>query len=119
MAASGVALPPARRGRRLLSYSHERCHTGFREAIGAKRSDINKQFLIEAMMLTFIGGFIGILLGCLVSFGVTYLGILQASVSISSIILAFCVSAGIGIVFGYYPARRAGQLNPIDALRYE
>ena len=92
---------------------------GLRKAIGAKRSDINKQFLIEAMMLTFIGGFIGILLGCLVSFGVTYLGILQASVSISSIILAFCVSAGIGIVFGYYPARRAGQLNPIDALRYE
>ena len=92
---------------------------GLRKAIGAKRSDINKQFLIEAMMLTFIGGFIGILLGWLVSFGVTYLGILQASVSISSIILAFCVSAGIGIVFGYYPARRAGQLNPIDALRYE
>ncbi len=92
---------------------------GLRKAIGAKRSDINKQFLIEAMMLTFIGGFIGIVLGCLIAFGVTYFGILQASVSISSIILAFCVSAGIGIVFGYYPARRAAQLNPIDALRYE
>lgn len=92
---------------------------GLRKAIGAKKSDINKQFLIEAVMLTFIGGFIGIILGWLIAFGVTYFGILQASVSISSIILAFCVSAGIGIVFGYYPARRAAQLNPIDALRYE
>jgi len=92
---------------------------GLRKAIGAKKSDINKQFLVEAIMLTFIGGFIGIILGWLISFGVTYFGILQASVSLSSIILAFCVSAGIGIVFGYYPARRAAQLNPIDALRYE
>ena len=92
---------------------------GLRKAIGAKKSDINKQFLVEAIMLTFIGGTIGIILGWLISFGVTYLGILQASVSISSIILAFCVSTGIGIIFGYYPARRAAQLNPIDALRYE
>jgi putative ABC transport system permease protein len=92
---------------------------GLRKAIGAKKSDINKQFLVEAIMLTFIGGLIGVILGWLISFGVTYFGILQASVSISSIILAFCVSAGIGIVFGYYPARRAAQLNPIDALRYE
>ena len=92
---------------------------GLRKAIGAKKSDINKQFLVEAIMLTFIGGFMGIILGWLISFGVTYFGILQASVSVSSIILAFCVSAAIGIIFGYYPARRAAQLNPIDALRYE
>jgi putative ABC transport system permease protein len=92
---------------------------GLRKAIGAKKSDINKQFLVEAIMLTFTGGFIGIILGWLISFGVSYFGILQASVSVSSIILAFCVSAVIGIVFGYYPARRAAQLNPIDALRYE
>lgn len=92
---------------------------GLRKAIGAKKSDINKQFLIEAIMLTGIGGLIGVILGWLIAFGVTYLGILQASVSISSIILAFCVSAAIGIIFGYYPARRAAQLNPIDALRYE
>jgi len=92
---------------------------GLRKAIGAKRSDINKQFLIEAIMLTFIGGTIGVILGCLVAFGVKYLGILQTSVSLSSILLAFGVSAAIGIVFGYYPARRASQLSPIDALRYE
>ena len=92
---------------------------GLRKAIGAKKHDINKQFLVEAVMLTFIGGMIGVILGWLISFGVTYFGILQASVSISSIVLAFCVSAAIGIIFGYYPARRASQLNPIDALRYE
>jgi putative ABC transport system permease protein len=92
---------------------------GLRKAIGAKKSDINKQFLVEAVMLTFIGGVIGVILGWLISFGVSYLGILQSSVSISSIVLAFGVSAFIGIVFGYYPARRAAQLNPIDALRYE
>ena len=92
---------------------------GLRKAIGAKKSDINKQFLVEAILLTFIGGVIGVILGWLIAFGVTQLGILQASVSVSSIILAFCVSAGIGIIFGYYPARRAAQLSPIDALRYE
>jgi len=82
---------------------------GLRKAIGAKKSDINKQFLVEAILLTFIGGTIGVILGWLISFGVSVLGILQSSVSVSSIILAFCVSAGIGIVFGYYPARRAAQ----------
>ena len=92
---------------------------GLRKAIGAKKQDINKQFLIEATLLTFTGGLTGVILGWLISFGVTYLGIIQASVSISSIILAFCVSTAIGLVFGYYPARRAGRLNPIDALRYE
>ena len=92
---------------------------GLRKAIGAKRRDINLQFLIEAVALTFIGGFIGVILGWLVSFGVSYLGIVQTQVSVFSILLAFGVSTVIGIVFGYYPARRAAGLNPIDALRYE
>jgi putative ABC transport system permease protein len=92
---------------------------GLRKAIGAKRRDINLQFLTEAVILTFIGGFLGVILGWLVSFGMTHFGILETSVSLSSIMLAFGVSAGIGIVFGYYPARRAASLNPIEALRYE
>lgn len=92
---------------------------GLRKAIGAKKKDINKQFLVEAILLTFTGGFTGVVLGWLISFAVTYFNIMQASVSVSSIALAFCVSAGIGIVFGYYPARRAANLNPIDALRFE
>jgi putative ABC transport system permease protein len=70
-------------------------------------------------MLTFIGGGIGVILGWLISFAVTSLGILQAQVSLPSVLLAFGVSAVIGIVFGFYPAKRAASLNPIDALRYE
>lgn len=92
---------------------------GLRKAIGAKRKDINKQFLAEAIMLTFIGGTIGVILGWLISFAVSYFGIIQTKVSLSSVLLAFGVSAGIGIVFGYYPAKRAASLNPIEALRYE
>jgi len=92
---------------------------GLRKAIGAKRHDINLQFLSEAVMLTFIGGTIGVIIGCGISFAVSYFGILQAKVSLLSILLAFGVSAAIGIMFGYYPARRAAMLNPIEALRYE
>ncbi|KKP87452.1 MAG: ABC transporter, permease protein [Candidatus Nomurabacteria bacterium GW2011_GWC2_35_8] len=92
---------------------------GLRKAIGAKKSDINTQFLSEAIVLTFIGGFIGIILGWLICLLVTSTGLVQTQVSLSSVLIAFGVSTAIGIIFGYYPARRAGMLNPIDALRYE
>ena len=92
---------------------------GLRKAIGAKRRDISNQFLLEAVMLTFIGGIVGVLLGWLISFIVTSTGLITTKVSISSVLLAFGVSAFIGIVFGYYPATRASKLNPIEALRYE
>jgi putative ABC transport system permease protein len=92
---------------------------GLRKAIGAKRRDISLQFLIEAIALTFSGGVIGVVFGWLVSYGITYFGVLQASVSLFSVLLAFGVSTVIGVVFGYYPARRAASLNPIEALRYE
>ncbi|MFA6476071.1 MAG: ABC transporter permease [Candidatus Paceibacterota bacterium] len=92
---------------------------GLRKAIGAKRRDISLQFLIEAVALTFLGGVIGVILGWLVSWGISYSGLLQTQVSPFSVLLAFGVSTFIGIVFGYYPARRAAALNPIDALRYE
>lgn len=92
---------------------------GLRKAIGARRGDISKQFLVEAMALTLIGGTVGIALGWLISFLVNLSGLVSTSVSLTSIVLAFGVSALIGIVFGYYPARRAAGLNPIEALRYE
>lgn len=92
---------------------------GLRKAVGAKRNDINRQFLTEAIILTFAGGIIGIILGWLVAFGISALGIVQAQVSLFSVLLAFGVSAAIGIGFGYYPARRAANLNPIEALRFE
>jgi putative ABC transport system permease protein len=92
---------------------------GLRKAIGAKRRDISLQFLIEAVAMTFIGGIIGVALGWGVGYIVTYLNIVQTSISLYSVLLAFGVSAGIGIIFGYYPARRASKLNPIEALRFE
>jgi len=92
---------------------------GLRKAIGAKRRDIQMQFLVEAMMLTIVSGIIGILVGIGIAWVVTLTGLLTAKISLSSIILSFGVSALIGIVFGYYPAARASMLNPIDALRYE
>ncbi|KKQ70847.1 MAG: hypothetical protein UT33_C0015G0015 [Candidatus Peregrinibacteria bacterium GW2011_GWC2_39_14] len=92
---------------------------GLRKAVGAKRHDINIQFLSEAVALTFTGGFIGILLGWGIAKIISYTGLLQTSISLYSVLLAFGVSAGIGIVFGYYPAKRASELSPIDALRYE
>lgn len=92
---------------------------GLRKAIGATRADINAQFLIEAIALTFFGGVAGVVLGWGLSQLIASLGLIQTNVSLSSVLLAFGVSAGIGIVFGYYPARRAARLHPIDALRYE
>jgi putative ABC transport system permease protein len=92
---------------------------GLRKAIGAKRSDISKQFLVEATALTLIGGVIGIALGWGIAYVVNLTGVVSTSVSLYSVLLAFGVSAFIGIIFGYYPARRASLLNPIEALRYE
>lgn len=92
---------------------------GLRKAIGARKSDITQQFLVEAITLTLIGGTLGIVLGWFISFVVNATGLVATSVSLSSVLLAFSVSALIGIVFGYYPARRAAALNPIEALRYE
>lgn len=92
---------------------------GLRKAIGATNRDISLQFLAEAVALTVVGGLIGVALGASGSYLVTALGILQTHVSFASVALAFGVSALIGVVFGYYPARRAASLNPIEALRYE
>ena len=103
----------------LTSVTERTKEIGLRKAIGAKRKEIEQQFLIESIMLTLIGGTIGIALGIGVSLGVSALGIVSTSLSLTSVLLAFGVSAAIGIIFGHYPARRAAGLNPIVALRYE
>jgi putative ABC transport system permease protein len=92
---------------------------GLRKAVGARKRDIHLQFLTEAILLTFTGGILGVIIGWLISFGVYKIGGIATKVSLSSVLLAFGVSAVIGIVFGYYPARRAANLNPIEALKYE
>jgi putative ABC transport system permease protein len=92
---------------------------GLRKAIGAKNNDISLQFLTEAVVLTFSGGIIGVFFGWIVSYGIDYFNLTTTKVSIGSVLLAVGVSAGIGIIFGYYPAKRASKLNPIEALRYE
>jgi putative ABC transport system permease protein len=92
---------------------------GLRKAIGAKRKDISRQFLWESILLTLLGGVIGVIGGWIVSLLVSHFAGLATQVSLWSVALACGVSAVIGVVFGYYPARRAANLNPIEALRYE
>ncbi len=92
---------------------------GLRKAIGVRRIYINLQFLSEAVVLTFFGGFVGIVLGWIASLLVSKFAGITTLISPTSILLAFGVSAGVGIVFGFYPARRAAGLSPIEALRYE
>ena len=92
---------------------------GLRKALGATRTDLTSQFLSEAVALTMLGGLIGISLGWLISWAITTFSSFTTSVSGFSVVLAVGVSTAIGIVFGYYPARRAAKLDPIEALRYQ
>ena len=92
---------------------------GLRKALGAKKKIIITQFLSEAILLTFAGGLVGMFLGIALSFIIAQLISLPFTLSFSSIFLAIGVSGGIGIIFGWYPAQRAANLSPIEALRYE
>jgi putative ABC transport system permease protein len=92
---------------------------GLRKALGAKKKAITVQFLTEAIILTFVGGLIGVGLGILISLVVAQLMGLAFVISFNSIFLAFGVSVLIGILFGWYPAHKAAEMQPIEALRYE
>ncbi len=92
---------------------------GLRKALGARRGDISLQFLAESVALTVIGGVVGILLGVGIGALITALFGIATSVSWVAVVIAVAVSTGIGVLFGYYPARRAAALDPIDALRYQ
>ena len=103
----------------LVSVTERTREIGIRMAIGARSSDIKKQFLIEALLLAIIGGLIGVVAGVLTSFLVTKFSDLTAEITPFSIILSLSFSAIVGVLFGFYPAYKASLLNPIDALRYE
>ena len=92
---------------------------GIRLAIGATSYDVLKQFLIEAIVLTLTAGFIGIITGILTSELVASIAGIETIITSSSIVISFIVCSVIGIFFGWYPARKAAKLNPIEALRYE
>jgi putative ABC transport system permease protein len=92
---------------------------GLRKAIGATNGDIAIQFLSESVALTFIGGILGVFLGVILAALMTKFASITSTVTWQSIVLAFGVSALVGIIFGYYPSRRAAKLKPIEALRYE
>lgn len=103
----------------LVSVTERTREIGIRKAVGAKKKDILKQFLIESMVICLIGGLIGIGLGITLSKVISYLGEWKTVVASYSIVLAFFFSIAVGIFFGLYPARRAAMLDPIQSLRYE
>ncbi len=103
----------------LVSVTERTREIGIRKAIGAKGSDILLQFLIEAVVLSILGGAIGILLGWGGSNLIGKAMSLATQITPSSVLMAFGFSAGIGIIFGVFPARKAASMDPIDALRYE
>jgi putative ABC transport system permease protein len=88
-------------------------------AVGAHARDILTQFLIEAISLSSVGGILGILLGIAAANTIALTRHWPALISPASIVIAFLVSAAVGIFFGFYPARKAAALDPIEALRYE
>lgn len=103
----------------LVTVTERTREIGLRKALGAKKKVIITQFLVESIILTFAGGIIGIGTGILASYIITNFTNSPFIISPSSVLLAFAVSAGIGILFGWYPARKAANLQPIEALRYE
>ncbi len=103
----------------LVSVTERTREIGIRMAIGAKGRDVLIQFMIEAIFISFLGGLIGVGLGMLTSGLVAKFGGWPVVITTSSILLSFAFSAAVGVFFGWYPARKAASLNPIDALRYE
>jgi putative ABC transport system permease protein len=108
----------------LVSVTERTKEIGLRKAVGAKKRDILTQFLIESSLLSILGGMVGIVLGWLLSLGVGRIAaandfLLDPAMTINSILLATLFSAAVGLFFGIYPANRAAQLEPIEALRSE
>jgi putative ABC transport system permease protein len=103
----------------LVSVSERIKEIGIRKSLGAKYRDIRRQFVLEAGLTSTMGGVFGIITGVTLTYLASHLLKFKAAPTMGSIITSFCVSVGIGVLFGYLPARKAAKLNPIDALRNE
>jgi putative ABC transport system permease protein len=103
----------------LVSVTERTREIGIRKALGARKGDVLRQFLIEACILSLIGGVLGVLLGFAVAEGVTLVIGMPSRIELWAIVAALVVSASVGIFFGVYPARKAADLDPIAALRFE
>jgi putative ABC transport system permease protein len=103
----------------LVSVTERTREIGIRMALGAKRRDVLLQFLTEAIVICVCGGAIGVLLAYVGSIAITTFSPMEVGIAMNGIIIAFSFSALIGIFFGFYPARRAAGLRPVEALRYE
>ncbi|MBI5543728.1 MAG: FtsX-like permease family protein, partial [Deltaproteobacteria bacterium] len=90
-----------------------------RRAIGASRRDIREQFLVESVLICFIGGVMGIVLGFGVSFLVGWIFELQVAFAWTAMVVSFALSVGVGLVFGIWPAVRASRISPVEALQHE
>jgi putative ABC transport system permease protein len=103
----------------LASVSERTREIGLRRAVGARQSDIVRQFVVEATTISFAGGSIGVVFGFLLSRLIAWLAGWSTIVTASSIALAFLVSISVGLVFGIYPAMKAARLDPVEAIRHE
>jgi putative ABC transport system permease protein len=103
----------------LLSVTERTREIGIRRAVGARASDVRRQFVAEAMTLSLVGGFVGVLLGFAASSSISQILRWSSTISAGAVALSFGIAALVGIFFGWYPARQAAQLDPIESLRYE
>jgi ABC-type antimicrobial peptide transport system permease subunit len=103
----------------LVSVTERTREIGIRRAMGARQRDVRQQFLVEAVSLAAFGGVFGIIIGFIASMVITNVLQWPATISVTAVALAFGIAAMTGVFFGFYPARKASLLSPIDALRYE
>jgi putative ABC transport system permease protein len=103
----------------LLSVTERTREIGLRRAVGARARDVRRQFVAEAVTLSLVGGAVGVVMGFAVSIGISRVLQWSTAISPAAVLLSFGIAAGVGVFFGWYPARQAAQLDPIQSLRYE